>query len=195
MKFFVILFFSFNIISFSQVGIGTVNPTSKLEISTTDDGIPGLELNPQSSPVGSADGQISVIDDLLYMYDDNRSKWLSVLSTSFQFGRAGDVDNTRLRFGGTVANNNSGTLLPLNGTIIGFTVNTSGGLANKGFQIRIRNGFVNQSVIDFNLTNNKYNSFLINQDFNKDDYLVVNVQNQGSSVSNPVVVIWVKWRK
>ena len=66
----------------SQVVVGTTDPTSELEIETTDTGIPALEINPQTAPVGSANGQIAVIGDKLYMYDLTRTKWLSIETTA-----------------------------------------------------------------------------------------------------------------
>ena len=108
--------FAFVQISFSQVGVGTTNPTSELEIETTNTGIPALEINPQTAPVGSADGQLAVIGDKLYMYDLTRTKWLSVETTALQYGWAGSADNQLLWFGGDIEN--TGPLMLLDGTIV-----------------------------------------------------------------------------
>jgi len=50
---------------YSQVGIGTLNPSAELEIGTTNTGIPALEINPQTAPVGNAMGQLAIIGDIL----------------------------------------------------------------------------------------------------------------------------------
>lgn len=190
-------------ISYAQVGIGTTTPTSELEIETTNTGIPALELNPQSAPVGSADGQISVIGDKIYMYDDMRSKWLSVSTLSFDFGRSGDVGTQNLRSQGNITSANTGTLMPYNGTIIAITANsnTGSGTTNlsKEFNFRIRNGNTTQgAAIDFSLSGGTYTDLLTNRDFNAGDHFHIRARDPDSSgdvVNNPIVTIWVKWRQ
>ena len=43
-----------------QVGVGTTNPTSELEIETTNTGIPALEINPQQVQNTKDDCQVGV---------------------------------------------------------------------------------------------------------------------------------------
>ncbi len=120
-------------ICFSQVGIKTTSPTSELEIATTNTGIPALEMNPQTAPTGSVTGQISVIGDKLYMYDATRVKWLSIESSALQFSYAGAASKQTLWFGGNTEN--TGPKMPFDGTIVYMTLNSSGGQANKAFDI------------------------------------------------------------
>ena len=124
---FLILLLCIHSIGFSQVGIGTTNPTAELEIETTNTGIPALELNAQTAPTGNATGQISLIGDKLFMYDATRSKWLSLETIALQYGRNGNADNQRLHYGGNMQNNNSGAMMPFNGTIVAVSSRSSGG--------------------------------------------------------------------
>ena len=131
-----LLFTHFGILA--QVGIGTITPSSQLEISNdiSNPNLPLLELNPQSAPVGSATGQLAVIGDILYMYDGTRGKWLSLETVSLQYAKNGGADNDGLRFGGDVRDNSSGAKMPFDGTIVYATIETSGGVADKLFDIK-----------------------------------------------------------
>ncbi len=192
-----ILCFTTNIL-LSQVGVGTTNPTSELEIETTNTGIPALEINPQTAPVGSADGQLAVIGDKLYMYDLTRLKWLSVESTALQFAWAGSADNQLLWFGGDVEN--TGPLMPYDGTIVYVTVNSSGGNATKSMDLRINGTNVGNNAdptLDgrFNLAGGIFNYTNYNINFSAGDYITIHARNAGSAVDDPTAVIWVKWRQ
>lgn len=182
--------------TFSQVGIGTVAPTAELEIETTNTGIPALELNPQTGPTGTVTGQIAVIGDKLFMYDDTRNKWLSVETMPLQYGRNGNADNQRLHYGGNMQNNNSGAMMPFNGTVVAVSSRSSGGQSDKQFQVRIRNGTTNQSgTFTFDLVSNEYISTTTDANFNSGDYINVHAQAAGSTVSNATVILWIKWRQ
>ena len=203
MKVFIVSFFLllFSNYLYSQIGIGTTLPTAQLEIESTDTGIPSLELNPQSAPVGSAMGQLAVIGDKLYMYDDTRAKWLSIETVSFDFGRSGNVTTDNLRSQGNVSSANSGTLMPFNGTIIAITANsnTTSGSTNlsKEFNFRIRNGNSTEGAeIDFSLSGGTYSDTSFNRDFDAGDHFHIRARDpdtSGDFVSNPIVTIWIKW--
>lgn len=195
---YIIGIFAFVQISFSQIGVGTTSPTSELEIETTNTGIPALEINPQTAPVGSADGQLAVIGDKLYMYDLTRTKWLSVETTALQYGWAGSADNQLLWFGGDIEN--TGPLMPLDGTIVYVTVNSSGGNATKRMDLRINGSNVGNNAdptLDgrFNLVGGSFNYSSYNINFNAGDYITINAANNGSAVDDPAAIIWVKWRQ
>lgn len=81
--------FLLSVSCYAQIGFGETNPTAALEIKTTASDLPGLRLNPQSSPVGVDTGQMAVIGDKLFMFDANRDKWLSIEYTTVEFGRLG----------------------------------------------------------------------------------------------------------
>lgn len=185
---------------YSQVGIGTTVPTAEFEIMASPTGIPALKLNPQTSPLGTSTGQIAVIEDTLYLYDDTRGKWLSIESTALQFGYALTADNQVLWFGGDVGDTGTGALMPFDGTIVYVTAQSSGGNTSKRMNLLL-NGTNIANNTDPNLSgrfNLSGGSFLLtsyNIDFNAGDYLSVKATANGAGVNDPTVIIWVKWRK
>jgi hypothetical protein len=182
----------------AQVGIGTLTPSAELEIEGTNTGIPAFELNPQSGPTGSATGQLAVIGDKLYMYDDTRGKWLSTETTALNYGWAGSADNQVLWFGGDVES--IGPVMPYDGTIVYVTVNSDGGNATKRMDLQINGTDVGNNAdptLDgrFNLTTGSFSYNAFNIDFNSGDYLTILAANPGGGVVDPVAIIWVKWRE
>ena len=196
----VLLLIFFNTL-FSQVGIGTTTLTAQLEVSSTNDGIPALELNPQTEPFGTTTGQLAVIGDLLYMYDGTREKWLSAESTALHYGRNGEADDERLSFGGDVTNNSSGPKMPFNGTIVYMTIQSSGGANNKQFDIKINGTDVDNNNQDptldgrISLSSGSFTRTTYNIDFDAGDFITLEVRSQGLGVDDPAGVIWVKWRQ
>jgi len=195
----ILITFSYHF-SFSQVGIGTTTPSSELEIQTTNTGIPALELNAQTTPTGTATGQISLIGDRLYMYDATRAKWLSIETTALQFGTNGGADDERLAFGGDLSNGNSGAMMPFDGTIVYMTIESSGGLNTKLFDLEINGGNVGNNAdpsLDgrINLSGGSFTRTTYNIDFDAGDYITLEVGSTGVAVQNPAGIIWVKWRQ
>lgn len=183
---------------YAQVGIGTVLPTAELEIEGTNTGIPALELNPQSAPTGTADGQLAVIGDKLYLYDASRAKWLSTDTTALNYGWAGTADGQVLWFGGDVEL--TGPIMPLDGTIVYVTINSTGGNATKRMELQINGSNVGNSgdpTIDgrISLASGSFSYADYNIDFSAGDYLTIEANISGAGVDNPVAVIWVKWRQ
>ncbi|TXG38965.1 hypothetical protein [Seonamhaeicola maritimus] len=194
------LFLCMHSIGFSQVGIGTTNPTAELEIETTNTGIPALELNSQTTPSGTVTGQISLIGDKLFMYDATRIKWLSLETTALQYGRNGGADNERLRFGGDLRANSSGPKMPFDGTIVYMTIQSSGGEDDKQFDLKINGTDVGNNAdptLDgrISLSSGTFTSTSYNIDFNVGDYITLEVRNSGGDVDDVGAVIWVKWRE
>jgi len=182
--------------TWAQVGIGTPTPSAELDIITTNTGIPALELNPQSAPVGTQTGQIAVIGDKLFLYDGTRGKWLSVESTALQYGKNGDVDNSDfLRFGGDARNGTtSGALMPFDGTIVYATAqNTNGGTQTFGLSINGANA-AGAGFTTFNLVAGAFTETTYNIDFDAGDFINVHSE-RGNGLDDPIVVVWVKWRR
>lgn len=180
----------------AQVGIGTTNPSAELEINATSaGGIPPLEINPQTTPTGTASGQIAVIGDELYLYDASRTKWLSVASSTFNFGKEGNQNNTDLEYAGDI--DDSGPSMLQNGTIVYITINSSGGSATKAFTLsryNAANAIV--STHTFSLHTGELVVDDANINFSKGDYFIVSVDNDlTGNVQDPSMVIWTKWRQ
>lgn len=182
---------------FAQVGIGTTSPTAQLELSNSllAPNLPLLELNPQATPAGTATGQLAVIGDQLYMYDAVRVKWLTISATPLTWSKNGNADDENLRFGGDVANNNSGAAMPYNGTIVFISARASGGLATKGFEVRVKSGTITLSTTSFNLVGSNFTNTTYNVNFNAGDYINVYAVAAGAAVADPAVTVWVKWRR
>lgn len=86
----------------------------------TDTNEPAFVITPDTSAPSTklADGAIAIIDGLLSVYDNGRSKWLSVDRGTFEGGRRGAATNIFLRVGADdVPSNVSGYVMPRNGTI------------------------------------------------------------------------------
>lgn len=179
----------------AQVGIGTTNPTSKLEIDASTDAIPALEIVPRTTaPTGTANGQISMIDGSLYIYDVTRAKWLSSETITLNFGYFDVIQNGYLDYSGLIyADETSGSKMPMNGTLVYATIQTSGGNTTKQFRVR-KNG-TTTNIQNMNLTSGTYTDNTLNMDFNAGDFLNVFVTNNGTSVNKPIVTLYIKWRK
>lgn len=181
----------------AQVGIATTVPSAQLELANNPlaPNFPLLELNPQTAPVGTATGQLAVIGNQLFMYDATRAKWLSTSATPLSWSKTGSASNENLRFGGDVANNNSGAAMPYNGTIVFVSAQSSGGNATKGFDVRVRSGSTTLSTTTFNLIANNFTNTSYNVDFVAGNYINVYAVPAGAAVTDPAVTVWVKWRK
>lgn len=182
------------VISQAQVGIGTQYPNAALDIATTPNGIPALELNPQSAPIGTETGQLAVIGDLLYMYDEDRGKWLSTGTSTFTFGREGSLNNSYLEYAGDITTN--GPTMPSRGTIVYVTINSSGGFQSKLVTLET---YSSDNILKSTRTLQMVNGKLIvknaNFNFSEGDYFRVLINNDGNLGVNDVsVVLWTKWR-
>lgn len=176
-----------------NVGINTTSATSKLEIDASTGTTPPLEIVPRTTvPTGTAGGQIAVIDNSLYIYDVSRTKWLSSETVTFEWGHDGNLKGAYLDCAGVLNEPNTGVKMPYNGTIIAITALQSGGDASKGFVVRKNSA--STDLISFNLTSFTYNAST-NIDFNADDFLKVFTVAAGGECTNPVVTLYIKWRK
>ncbi|NQX77054.1 hypothetical protein [Gilvibacter sp.] len=182
----------------AQVGIGTTTPTAQLTIDAGSSGIAPLELtNTTTAPTHNlSGGQIAVINNELYFFEPTRSHWFSVTTIPITFARNGNVNNSNLYFGGRITNQNSGAPMLKNGTIIGVSATSSGGSATKRFELRVRNDGSDVSVTDLSLSDNELYDDTLNIDFSEGDTLTMRARNDGDGdVSNPSIILWIKWRE
>jgi len=189
----------------AQVGIGTTTPKAMLDINAETD-LPALELNPQDTPTGSVTGQLAVIGDRLFLYDQDRSKWLSVETTLLNFGRESGNNNVFLEYVGDIQT--LGPQMPQAGTIVYVSINSSGGKADKKLELYINNTMVANNdpatadaiSIDgeLQLSSNTFRTTRYNVDFNANDFIRVRVADDGGGASvrtdNITALLWVKWR-
>lgn len=186
---------------FAQIGLGTTDPTAALEIQTEVNGRAALGLTPQSNPVGVATGQLAVIENILYLFDGDRNKWLSVEQTVLEFGRLGSgSDPAEVEYGGGDLQN--GLRLPFDGTIVAVFMSATNdnnreitlvrnGLAvlNNDINIQI-DGVFNLDPTALNYENNAYNF-----DFMAGDNIRLEIDSAVDDIDDLIVTLHVKWRK
>jgi len=153
-----------------------------------------LELTDLASAptTGLADGQMAVINGLLYEYDDDRSKWLSVQRMILTFGRGGNTKNQYLNFGvGNLSSNNAGFRIPRDATI----VMMSGQLDAVGTcNMRIRKNDTATDIATLAIAAAQGGDDLTtNVDLSAGDYLQ-SYLDAGSGVPDPVLIIEIAWR-
>lgn len=183
---------------FAQVGIGTVNPNAQLTIDSGTTDLAPIELTPMAAAPGTSlnGGQMVVINNELYLYDTTRSHFLSVSTSQLAFTRNGNADDTNLYFGGRITNQNSGAVMPFDGTIVHVSGISAGGSATKEFELRVRSGGATINNQTINLAANAYNDTTTDIDFSAGDVIVMRVIDDGTgTVNNPAFTVWVKWRQ
>ncbi len=154
-----------------------------------------LELTELSTlPVsGLAGGQLGIKDGILYTYDSNRSKWLSVQRMFLSFGRRGKTKDQYLNYSaGTLTSNNSGYRLARNATIVSMTgqLDTSGSC-----DVRVRKNDGASNIATLNISSSVGNSdTTADVDVSADDYLQ-SYLDSSSKVEDPMLVIEVAWRE
>jgi len=195
-----ILFGFIGLTMMAQVGINVPGaPISILEIQGDDNSIPTLKLTPQTAPTGTETGQISVINDQLFMYDAPRAKWLSVESEMMMFGENSALAGDDTRFGGDLRATDTGAVMPLDGTIVFATGRLGSGDTDKVITVTVRNGTTDQDsdTIQFVPGPSANDAQFIRTDFNLDfsagDYITVSIA-AGDVIVEHVVLLWVKWR-
>jgi len=155
-----------------------------------------LELtNKEVAPsAGLSAGQIAVINNVLYIYDGSRSKWLSP-SKSFTCGKTGGTKNQYLRFAGSVVPTaTTGFVAGKNGTILSATISSTTATSNaNGMCAYLRLNGVNVATLIFNssgiatLTN-------INVDFDYNDSIAILMGNNSTDMQNCIAMVEYAWR-
>lgn len=128
----------------------------------------------------------------LYFRDQTRAKWLEVAMTTLPYG-LDNADGSQLRPAGiNVPSAGSGYLVPQNVTIIGVTAHSTGGLATKGFNVRLNT----VTQFSFNLVANNYSNFNQNTDIagGASTALDVFAQSAGVAATDVNVVLYLRRR-
>ncbi|WP_299683083.1 hypothetical protein [uncultured Dokdonia sp.] len=180
----------------AQVGIGTISPNGMLTVDASSGTTAALELVAQPTPTTSlANGQLAVIGNMLYMYDGSRSKWLSIESTAIQYARDGSSDDNQLLYGGDLTSGVSGSLMPLDGTIVAIAAMGSAG-DDTDINIRARDATNTNSINEtITLSSLRYIDNAVNLDFNAGDFITARARDASTTTTNLSLVIWVKWRQ
>jgi len=186
-------FFYMDTVGRVAIGTTTTAPAAILTLASTTRGFaPPRMTNAQILLIASPfDGlkAYSLDDHFEYQYDASRAKWLSVDTTTYQFGSNGSTDNTELNFNST-QNSTSGVLIPRDGTVISVTGMQNSGNTTKGFEVRA-NGI---SIFSYVLVASEFVSNAVNADFSASDMMHVFSIATGSAANNPTATVTVRWR-
>lgn len=152
-----------------------------------------LELVPQSAPTTDLqDGQLAMIGDELYAYDDTRGLWLSVMRHTFVFGRRGNTKNKYLNFfGGALASNNTGIRLPWNCTIVAMSAQLD---ASGTATFTVRESTATRTVNQVVTAALGSHSVAINTDLNAGDLLECYLAAT-ANVQDPMILVEIAKRK
>ena len=152
-----------------------------------------LELNELSSAPSSnlESGQLAVIGDQLYLYDGNRSKWLSVNEEHYVF--SSNVAKGKYLKIGSAFGYGVGYRIPINATITKVNARQNGG--NSSATIQIRKNGSSTPIKTFNLSSSVYTSTDDDIDLTAGDYLQAFVTGSGAPVKKMVLDLFIKWRK
>jgi hypothetical protein len=137
--------------------------------------------------------------DILYHYDDSRTKWLSVSEISLNCGRTSAVagGTIYMRVGDATQNSTTGFRMIRNGTIIGSSIQNNNVLTSaRNIQIRVNNSTINSITLNIAVGQSGVSVNNSNLDFSQGDLIqVVAVPSStGSALSSPIVVIKIAFR-
>jgi hypothetical protein len=156
----------------------------------------GFELTNKSTPptTGLSSGQMTVVENTLYIYDGSRSKWLTP-SKTFNCGKTGWTKNQYLRFPDAVVGSaGSGFIGPKNGTIISVAINsTTTGVGANGMLAYLRINGITQATLTFAsdgdvIANN------LNINFDAHDVVAILMGNNSTDMQNCVATVEYCWR-
>ena len=152
-----------------------------------------LELVPKSTlpTTGLSDGQLSVKDGILFVYDNTRGKWLSVSRSILCFGRKGLTRNQYLdHFAGGLSSNNSGLRMARDAVIVSLAAQFD--VSGTGtFQIRKNDGL---SITNLSLSSSVgEQSTTVNIDLDQGDFLQCYLSSS-SNVQDPIILVEIAWR-
>jgi len=133
-------------------------------------------------------------DGLLYHFDMNRSKWLSVNRETLSFGiNAKNITGNRYMSTGKLYSNLSGQKLLRDITITGISVQT--GNFQCTFNVHIHKNGNTNSIYSVNLFNEASKVVdNINFDAYKDDFIQMSIENSDIGVSYPEISVEYSWR-
>lgn len=153
-----------------------------------------LEIVPKASLPSSslADGQIAIQTGIMYVYDNSRSKWLSIFRFPVYFGRRGLTEDQYLNVcGGVIPSNNSGIRLIRNATIVGMSaqIDASG---TATFRVRKNDSATSLASLTVTAATGAQSS-TTNVDLDAGDQIQAYLDSS-AKVEDPVFTIELAWR-
>ena len=139
-----------------------------------------------------ADGQLDIKNSIFCIYDNTRSKWLSIERLMLAFGRPGKSKDQYLPFYiGAMPSNNSGLRMMRDATIVGI----SGQLNASGTcDFKIRKNDISTNIATLALASAIGDQDVtLNIDVDQGDYLQSYIENT-NKVDDPVIMVEIAWR-
>lgn len=137
-------------------------------------------------------GHICVKDDIMYLYDDDRCKWLSVEGYSFQSFSTSSSASGYMSHGNTM-NSSYGFTMPFDGTITSMSMSLQNSNASGRFTIR-NNGCDVGADIYFSGGSSKFYNDAVDIDFCAGDVLETYIDQTGTKPKYPALLFMVKRR-
>ncbi len=136
--------------------------------------------------------------DLLFNYDDSRSKWITTDSITFNCGRSSIQKNVSayMYVGNAPQTSTSGFIMKHNGTILSASADNDNVMgADRDIEIRLNNSTVNKVVLTISNGTKSESTNSSNQDFSEGDIIqVIGLANGSTDFSGLIVTFDVAWR-
>lgn len=171
----------------------------KGNINTTGSINPGGSTPSSAFPTPNNGGELFFRSDLnmMFIYDETRTKWLSMERHTFVGGveRANGGTETYLQVGTADMSSTSGFVMPKNGTLLGLNIRNRV-TQNDDRTISLRGNDVNLHSIVMPTGNNQIYDSSINEDFNQGDIIQVVFEDDGTSnIRDAFVSFEVAWKE
>lgn len=158
---------------------------------TASNGSSSLQIDPVNyTPVNDlAPGQIVNRDGILYIYDDSRSAWISMVRQAISFGakRADGVFMNLSNF----TSNMSGWPALRKGMIVGITAQAAGGYSRKHIDLKIKDN--ENNLFSFDLFDHYYSNGNLNIPFNENNLIQILVSSQYEMTYGLVINLEIVW--
>jgi hypothetical protein len=166
-------------VDFGPVTLNASNGSAALQLSPV----------PYTPSLNVQAGQIVNNNGILYLYDDSRSKWLSMQRSNIVFG-AKRADGKFLNLG-DFSSNMSGWPALRAGTITGITCQAASGYSSKQFFLLKNNNTT--PIITFNLFNYYYSNANLNVDFGANDLVKILASSQFGPTFQTIINLEICW--
>lgn len=161
-----------------------------VEFNASNDQAP-IQINPINyTPSTGVAGQMFLRNGIMFVYDDVRTKWLSLNRNTIIFGSK--IADGRFLNLNNFSSNMAGWPALRDGTVVGITVQASSGNLTKDFSILKNNSTI--SLFDFSLSSLYYANGNLDIDFQENDLIKILASSTNAAVYNIIVNLEIAWR-
>ena len=136
------------------------------------------------------DGSMITKDGQIFIWDENRTKWLALNRQTISFGSK-RADGCFLNLS-SFSSYMSGWPALRDGTILGITAQASGGYKEKQFSILLNNN--PNSIFEFNLQDYYYSNGNLNIDFSANDLIKILTSSRYATTIGVIITLEISWR-